>query len=130
MTREPEWDDEQRNRMLGLVEYRRGIHACGVHRSLAFDRANGFTFEIEVCPVCAGAEQFERIMAERDKREREAAGENPHSLSSDGRSIFIRQMSDEEHADRRQKPGGKPSAASPNRVRTGQPKRRLTGMAS
>lgn len=98
---EPEWDDDQRNRMLALMEYEAGVHSCGFHRSLAFDMSNGFTFEFETCPVCAGRDRFERVVSERDKREREAAGDSNGVLSMDGRTIRTRMLTEAEHAERK-----------------------------
>ena len=38
VTREPEWDDEQRDIALELADYRRNVHhACGTHISKAMD---------------------------------------------------------------------------------------------
>lgn len=99
--------------MRALVEYEQGIHSCGFHRSLAFDKANGFTFEVEQCPVCAGSEQFMRQLNVRDEREKDAAGDNPHALSSDGRSVFARMLSDEEYAEAMAKRAAKPATSSP-----------------
>lgn len=85
-----------------MLEYDKGIHACGFHRSLVFDPENAFTFEFETCPVCAAADQYTRKVAARDKAEEDKFGKEAEvsgPLSSDGRATMIRMMSPEEHAE-------------------------------
>lgn len=96
VTRESEWDDRQRDRMLALAYYRRGVCACGFHESLTSDKGNHFTFETKVCPVCRGAAKMARIQDAADNESDRTLGENPPAMISragDGRRTFIRQLS-------------------------------------
>lgn len=111
VTREAEWDDEQRERMLALGIYEAQVCECGFHASLANNPANFFTFETKVCPVCAGVAKFGRRQSDADEKEVKARhGEDdppPNAtLPDDGRRMFVRQMSPDEVARLRQRSAG------------------------
>lgn len=103
VTREPEWDDNQRNLMLALAQFEaESCRGCGYHESLT-DPANGHTFtpESRICTVCAGADQYAR----RQSADDEAADKNLSDQAPpetprprDGRSTFMRPMSPDEVA--------------------------------
>ena len=107
VTREPEFDDGDRERLLALRAYQAGVCECGVHESLTADKANVFTLEKRTCPVCRSSAQYGRVLAEEDKRAEErlkdAAPVTPRP--SDGRRVFLRQLSALEVAARRKAPG-------------------------
>lgn len=95
MSREAEWDDRQRERMLALEYYRRGVCECGFHESLTVPE-NHFTFDVKVCPVCRGAAKMARLQEHADEQSDKALGDNPAPglhRSGDGRRTFIRQLS-------------------------------------
>ena len=96
MTREAEWDDRQRERLLALSIYERGVCECGFHESLATDRANNFTFETKTCPVCRGVAKMARLQFHADEQSDKAMGENPPPglpRAADGRRTYVRMMS-------------------------------------
>lgn len=76
--------------MQGLVEYERGLCACGWHESLTDDENLHFTFEKKVCPVCAGHAQYDRVLLEGDKKEIESDRPARLPRRTDGRRIFSR----------------------------------------
>jgi hypothetical protein len=89
VTREPEWDDLQRTRMLALAEYHAGVHeGCGLHQSIA-DEDPDFSIEDHVCPVCAGIAPWlrERTAQELEDEKDLEPGER---RKSDGRTPLIR----------------------------------------
>lgn len=93
ITREAEWDDGQRDRLLALMEHNRNVCACGFHTSLTRDPSNQFEFEVKRCSVCAGMAQMERQQAEQDKTELERRGDNvPPRVPrpSDGRTTLMK----------------------------------------
>lgn len=69
---------------------------CGFHSSLTHDPAHHFTFEVDTCPVCRGSAQYERMLAEADKRfqTRRGEGDLPAAAArpADGRRVFTRLM--------------------------------------
>lgn len=103
VTREPEFDDGDLERLLALRAYQAGVCACGIHESLASDTSNYFTFPQKVCPVCKGLAQYQRILQDEDKRAEEQLKDQPPVTPrpSDGRRLYVRQMSPLEVAERR-----------------------------
>lgn len=97
VTREPEWDDEQRTRMEALAEYEDGVcSGCGLHSSIA-DTDPLFTLEDKVCPVCRAAEvNIRGRAATEQKLEEKADPATPRP--SDGRTTLLRLLSPEEAA--------------------------------
>jgi hypothetical protein len=96
VTREAEWTDAERLRMLSLAEYERGVCDCGLHESLASDAANHFTFETRTCPVCRGIDRFARIQGAADESVRKQRGDNAPPGTpdpADGRRLFVKQLS-------------------------------------
>lgn len=60
VTREPEWDDEQRSLALARIDYQNGIHGpCGTHLAKALDHTVQRVVEQErfVCLDCEAIEQ-------------------------------------------------------------------------
>lgn len=95
VTREAEWDDRQRERMLALAYYERGVCDCGFHESVATDRANTFTFETKVCPLCRASAKMNRIQASADETADNQLGEKAPPgapRAADGRRTFLRQL--------------------------------------
>lgn len=104
MTREPEWDDAERNQMLGLVVYENGVCECGFHESLIDPATLHVTFEPKVCPVCAGAAAFGREQKKLDDEQDKMLGKDPAPTAkraADGRRTFIREMTADEVDKRR-----------------------------
>lgn len=99
METEPEWDDEERTRMLALRKYERDICACGFPSALTADKANHFAINQRQCPVCARSDQYMRMVAEADDRHDKQAGDKAPAASprpSDGRQISLSLMSPDE----------------------------------
>lgn len=103
VTREPEWDDEQRNLMLALAQYKAELCDCGNHISLTDDPSNVFQPTERVCAVCAGADRYTRVQQEADEK---AIGEKPSAHTprpSDGRRTYMRLLPPDEVAAARAK---------------------------
>jgi hypothetical protein len=94
VTREPEWDDHQRARMLALSLYEAGVHVCGWHLSLTTDPEINFGIEDEPeCQVCAATAQLGRITEHADEslRKRQRLAERPDAPDpADGRRRVVR----------------------------------------
>lgn len=88
---ESEWDDRQRDLMLGLTQYESEVCACGWHESLIPD--GHFAIEEDSCPVCAAGDRYARIRADADAKWRKALGDEPpadrHDIA-DGRKARTR----------------------------------------
>lgn len=96
MTREPEWDDQQRERMLQLAEYEAGVCPdCGTHHEMRDPERHFYQMETPICSVCAGIERTQRMLTEQDdengKRLRDQAVSEPRP--SDGRKLNARLLS-------------------------------------
>jgi hypothetical protein len=92
VTREPEWTDLERDKMLALAEYESRICGCGLHESIA-DQDPDLELEFRVCPICAGLEQAGRQLHADDEKAIEALGKNPPpsaELPADGRHMNLR----------------------------------------
>lgn len=99
VTREPEWDDEQRAAMEDLVAYEAEVHdLCGLHDSVA--KADPYiTIDGRDCPLCAQVAAKVRVLGESDHKEAEALREAPGSVRrSDGVFRFVRMMTPAEIA--------------------------------
>jgi hypothetical protein len=74
-----------------------------VHESLTADKSNVFTFDRRTCPVCKGLAQYQRILAAEDKSAEDKAKDAPPATPrpSDGRRLYVRQLSPVEVAARR-----------------------------
>lgn len=105
VTREVEWDDWERDKMLALSIHEHGIGPCGFHHSLTTDKRNVFKPETsEFCYVCAYLEQSARKQhaadnAARDKQPKDSHGNptNPGAaLPSDGRRTTMRMLNERE----------------------------------
>lgn len=102
VTREPEWDNLEREKMLGLAEYEAGVCSCGFHRSQRDPAENFYTWETETCPMCSASAKRDRENEAEDAKVRKAAGDGPiTSLPSDGRKTYLRQMTPDEVEERR-----------------------------
>jgi len=92
VTREPEWDDLERDKMLALDEYELGICECGFHRSVA-DEDPDLEITVRHCPVCAGLAQRHRQIQAEDEKAVKALGESPAPEAErpdDGRLLGLR----------------------------------------
>lgn len=98
MTREPEWDDVERDKMLALDEYEASKCECGLPEEIA-DQDPDLEMPVRVCPVCAGLARIARIQNARDDEALKTLGKNPApeaKRSTDGRHIGLRFKSAEE----------------------------------
>lgn len=96
VVREPEWSDDDRNRLLALGLYEDGVCDCGFHESVATDMTNHFTFENRTCPLCRGGARWARMQAADDDTQRKAHGENPPPGTpdpADGRRTYTKLLS-------------------------------------
>lgn len=87
VTREPEWDDVERRKMLALVEYESTICKCGYPEQIA-DEDPDLEMQFRVCPVCAGVAKALRMKHTEDREETKRLGEEPPpdaDLPDDGR---------------------------------------------
>lgn len=67
MTREPEWDDQQRANMLALADYEADLCDCGFPTAVA-DTDPDLQVKYRDCPVCKGLAIVGRIQADEDKK--------------------------------------------------------------
>lgn len=97
------WDDQQRGRMLGLAQYWRDIHKCGVHDAIRRDPNNVFVPDEDTCPLCAAIAMQERIKQDEDARFNKQLPEHPDPWiprPKDGRSLFLRPATEAELIER------------------------------
>lgn len=79
--------------------YQSGVHRCGFHRSETTDKSIVYMPGFDDCPVCAGAEQYARELAEADRQAREQLPKDAPArtpLPSDGRTVVMRQVPPDE----------------------------------
>ena len=91
MTREPEWDDMERAKMLALADYEADLCDCGFPSAVA-DTDPDLRVKYRECPVCAGLARAVRIQNDADtKLVRQVYGPKgagpADELPSDGRRI-------------------------------------------
>ncbi len=99
--------------MAALAEHDAGVCSCGFHRSLTMDPSVGFTTRTEVCPTCAGAKLAERIRREADEAEEEELKNRPDEpRRSDGRHVYIQQLTEDEMERRRARARKRPKPQS------------------
>ena len=95
VTRDPEWDDRERAKMLGLLRYREGVHRCGIHRDVVNDPNVHLTVYHEVCEHCRQVDLFNRMQEETDRDEMHKRwGKNPPASAphpADGRDLYVRE---------------------------------------
>lgn len=93
MTRDPEWDDHERDKLLAWSLYQSQMCDCGLHKSTA-DEDPDVELAHRVCPVCAGIAAQLRILSdaeERDLRRYGTDGPPPGAPRlTDGRKNFLR----------------------------------------
>lgn len=107
VTRDPEFDDGDLERLLALRHYQAGVCDCGNHESLTSDKSNVFAFEYRTCNVCKGVDQWRRVEADEAKRLKDQFDQQPASAPrpTDGRRLMVRQLSPMELAARRAERG-------------------------
>lgn len=91
MTRDPEWDDFEREKMLALAEFEAGICDCNLHRSVA-DADPDLNLLLPVCPVCADLARSLRVIAAEDDAAVKQLGEKPPPDArrpDDGRRVAL-----------------------------------------
>lgn len=124
VTREAEWDRNERNRMLALEVYEMQVCAdCGYHESVLADRTNVIMPELRYCPVCAGGDTYARVLHEQDE---EWASQHKDAAPkvrrpADGRRMVMRHLSPAEadaERQRRQRKGGEPGGNTPREGRS------------
>lgn len=99
VTRDPEWDDAERGKLLDLAEYERGVHVdgCGFHSSVSNDPDNFFTVEADHCLLCANLAREQRSLDEADRKEAERLKNNPRARHrADGRRVYLRHLTPDE----------------------------------
>ncbi|MBS45291.1 MAG: hypothetical protein CMH83_19405 [Nocardioides sp.] len=92
MSREPEWDDAQRDALLGLQIYESQLCRCGVHSTLTHDPEQRFPLDSDTCPVCAGLARYDRILRDGDEQHLQRMGSTPPPgmpRPSDGRHVYV-----------------------------------------
>jgi hypothetical protein len=94
VTREPEWDQEQRELFEALALYEAGVCAgCGFHHSLTENLENVFTFDVKTCNTCAGTARYARVQQHADQEVRDHLGDHapPETVDpADGRKVYLR----------------------------------------
>lgn len=90
-TRETEFDDWQRDRLLALAVYEAGVCQCGWHTSLTTDPDVDFALKFgQPCQVCAATAKYGRILGESDTKVRKQIGKNPAAPDpADGRRLSV-----------------------------------------
>lgn len=91
VTREPEWDDYERDKMLALGLYEAAICECGYHESVA-DQNPSLEFEFRVCPICKDLAKGLRKIDAADDAAKKALGPKPDPeayLPDDGRHLRL-----------------------------------------
>jgi hypothetical protein len=91
VTREPEWDDDERAKLLALAQYESEICDCGFHTTVA-DSDPALAMKVRVCPVCAGLAQNFRVIRAQDDAAEKQLGQNPppeRERPEDGRHIQL-----------------------------------------
>lgn len=96
VTRETEWDDMERAKMLALADYRASLCECGFPAHVA-DEDPDLQIRYRVCPVCAGVTKALRIQGAQDDDQVKALGKSPApsaDLPTDGRSYRLESKPD------------------------------------
>lgn len=90
-TSEPEWDDAQRDKLLGLALYRRDLcPGCGYPKTLHAPKHH-FAVEVERCQIKSALDRFDRIQGDQDEKVRERQKDNPSMPQpKDGRMVSVR----------------------------------------
>lgn len=102
MTREPEFDDLERDKLLALGQYEAGLCDCGIHKSISHDKTHVFTLEAEWCPLCQALAVQKRELDNLDSDAFERAGnDRVKRLPSDGRRTYLRELTTTEIEERR-----------------------------
>lgn len=104
MVREPEWLDSDVRELMELADVEaHSCSRCGWHESLTGDRSNVFAPENDVCPVCAGLERWDRMLAAQDsewmRKHEKARPSQPRPM--DGRGPTRMSLLSPEEAQRR-----------------------------
>ncbi|MFS3128672.1 hypothetical protein ACLM5J_09730 [Nocardioides sp. Bht2] len=92
VTREAEWTDAERSKMLALAQFDREVCDCGLHRSIA-DADPHLEMQERVCPVCAASAKNYRLIEDRDEKAMKAHGDKPApgiTRPGDGRRLYLR----------------------------------------
>ena len=76
VTRESEWDDQERAKMLALAEHEASMCACGFPARYA-DTDPDLAWVERTCPVCAAVARNHRIVAAADEDATEKLGKKP-----------------------------------------------------
>jgi hypothetical protein len=92
VTRDPEWDDVEREKMQALEDYEADVCECGLHKSVA-DQDPDLEFVYRKCPTCAGIAQQMRAQEAIDEEKVKNLGEHPAPEAdrpTDGRHVALR----------------------------------------
>lgn len=101
VTREPEWDDEQREAFEDLRAYESEVHVngCGLHDSIARENPDAKIAE-DTCPKCAEVEVAMRVLGAQDAAEEAKFRDVPGKRrKSDGRRRWLQLKTPQEIAD-------------------------------
>lgn len=116
VTRDAEWDSNERNRMLALEMYEAQVCDCGFHESVLSDPSNIIMPKPRVCPVCAGLDGYMRVLkADDDEWDKKHKDPSPaEKRPSDGRRVSLQHLSPAEaEAERQKRKGGGQRGNSP-----------------
>lgn len=91
IVRESRIDDIDRAELLALARFESEVCQCGYHPLLAEDKANNFTPETHVCPVCAAQAVWNRVLQAEEKSVPPDASPMS-SRPSDGRRSYMRML--------------------------------------
>lgn len=76
VSREAEWDDMERAKMLALADYEADLCACGFPKDVA-DTDPDLQLKYRTCPVCAGLAQAARQQQASDEEATRSLGKEP-----------------------------------------------------
>lgn len=111
------WTDEQRNRMLGLLEYESHCCAtCGTHEDLD-PETHVYVPDAKRCRICAGLTLHQRVVGVDDDEEAKALKDQPSKpRDRDGRKLILRPATpaelEQREEQRKRPPGGQTSGSS------------------
>lgn len=91
-TREPEWDDWEREKRLAWDIYEAHMCDCGLPESVA-DEDPDLALHVRRCPICGALAKQMRIMHAEDEKAVKALGKDPDPAAprpDDGRRIGLR----------------------------------------
>lgn len=104
--RESRINDADRADLLALMQYQAAVCDCGFHPSIATDTNNVFQPGSRVCPVCAGAAVWQRVLSDGDEKATSKDAPPTQPRPSDGRRAYMSLLSPQQAAAEREKRKG------------------------